>query len=228
MKLFVAIASFLFALPAFGQRHIQGPECKGVVHGVVLGRDGETVSSLDVTLYPLGVSLSYMLPHMKTSQRGEYRFEQLCSGRYSVFVTDTDAGYPLSSPYLIQFLYGGRIPQVKITDKHLDAQLSLDLPPKPPAQLQVRIENSKTESKLEEVEVQLRISRKRRVSYVCHESSPCDSKPFLLLPPDQDVLMRVTASGFHEWRVGTKRGKIIRVPSGELLTIKVALDPIGD
>jgi hypothetical protein len=228
MKLFLAIVPLLFAFPASGQRHIQGPECKGVVHGVVLGRNGERVSGLDVTLYPLGVSLGVMLPHMKTGQRGEYRFEQLCSGRYSVFVTDPDAGYPYSSPYLNQFLYGGRIPEVKITDKHLDAQLPVDLPPKPPAQLQVRIANSKTKAKLEEVEVQLKINRKRRVSYYCHESSPCDSKPFLLLPPDQDVFMRVTADGFHEWKDGTQRGKIIHAPSGELLTIDVELVPIRD
>ncbi len=226
MRLFLAIVPFLFAFSASGQRHLQGPECKGVVHGFVLGPNGERVSSLDVTLYPLGVDLAVLLPHMKTDQRGEYRFEHLCSGRYSVFVTDTDAGYPYSSPYLNQFLYGGRIPEVKITDKHSDALLPVKLPPKLPARLRIRTANSKTKARLVEFEVRLKISRNRRVSYSCNESSPCDSEPFLLLPPDQDVLMRVTAKGFHEWKDVGRRGKIIHARAGELLTIDVELDPI--
>src|SRR5271169_897853 len=112
MNLIFVIVPFLIASPTFGQRHFQGPECKGVVHGVVLGQNGEPVSGLDVTLDPLGVDLSFVLPHMKTDERGEYRFEQVCPGRYSIFWTDEEGGYPRSSSNLNQFLYGGRIPQV--------------------------------------------------------------------------------------------------------------------
>jgi hypothetical protein len=63
MKLVIAIVPLLFALPASGQRHIQGPDCKGVVYGAVLGQNDEPVNGFDVTLYPLdslrGQSLCY-------------------------------------------------------------------------------------------------------------------------------------------------------------------------
>jgi hypothetical protein len=228
ISFFLPIVALLFAFSASGQRHIQGPECKGVVHGVVLGQNGEPVSGLDVKLDPLGVGLSYVLPHMKTNQRGEYRFEQLCDGRYSVFVSDRDAGYPFSSSYINQFLYGGRIPEVKINDAHLDEELTVNVPSMKPAQLQVRITDGKTKTKIEEAEIHLAVNRKRWLSYNCHEFSPCDSKPFLLLPPGQDVLIRVTANGFREWKNGPKRGKIVHALSEELVTIDVTLDPIGN
>lgn len=184
IKLFLAIAPFLFAFPTFGQHEIQiqGPECKGVIHGVVLGQDGKPASDLDVTLDPFGIGLSYLLPHMKTNQRGEYRFEQLCDGRYSVFVSDTDAGYPFSSSYINQFLYGSRIPEVKIDGAHLDEELAVNVPSKKPAQLQVRVTNGKTKTKIEEAEIHLVVNRNRWLSYNCHKFSPCDGKPFLLLP----------------------------------------------
>jgi hypothetical protein len=227
IKLFLAIAPFLFAFPTLGQHEIQGPECKGVIHGVVLGQDGKPASDLDVTLDPLGIGLSYLLPHMKTNQRGEYRFEQLCDGRYSVFVSDTDAGYHFSSSYINQFLYGSRIPEVKIDGAHLDEELAVNVPSKKPAQLQVRVTNGKTKTKIEEAEIHLVVNRNRWLSYNCHKFSPCDGKPFLLLPPDQDVLVRVTANGFHEWKNGGTRGKIVHALPGELVIIDVALDPIG-
>jgi hypothetical protein len=227
IRFFIAIVPLLFAFPTFGQHEIQGPECKGVVHGVVLGENGEPVNGLNVALDPLGVGLGYVLPHMKTNQRGEYRFEQLCDGRYSVFVSDRDAGYPYSSSYMNQFLYGSRIPEVKIDGNHLDGELTVNVPSKKPAQLQVHVANGKTRTKIEEAEIHLEVNRNRWLSYNCHKFSPCDGKPFLLLPPDQDVLMRVTANGFHEWKNGGTRGKIVHALSGELVTIDVALDPIG-
>jgi len=45
MKLLLAIATLLFAFPAFGQNYVgrereNETQCKGAIHGVVLGRDG--------------------------------------------------------------------------------------------------------------------------------------------------------------------------------------------
>lgn len=225
MKRFLAIVPLLFAFPASGQHYPQEPQCRGVIHGVVLGQNGQPVSDLNVILYPLGVDLGVLLPQMKTDQRGEYRFEHVCSGRYSVFIEDEKAGYPYSSPYLNRFLYGGRIPEVKITDTSLDAQLPVNVPPKP-AQLQVRLTNSKTKARILRADIDLRVSRKRRLTTYCDESISCDSKPFFLVPPDQDVLLHVTSNGFHEWKESAGRGKPIRVRSGEILTIDAALDPI--
>ena len=225
MRLFLAIVPLLFALPASGQQHIQDPTCMGVIHGVVLGQDGEPVKGINVVLYPLGVGLGVVLPHAKTDQRGEYRFEQVCSGRFSVFVKDNEAGYPQSSPYMYQFLYGRLAPEVKITDTILEGPLAVDLPPKP-AQLRLHLINSRTKEKIMSADIEARVSRKRSVKVHSEASILADAEPVFLLPPDQDVFLHITSKGLREWKESVGRGKLFRVPSGELLTIQVELDPI--
>lgn len=227
MKLFLATVLLSFALPASGQNYPQETQCKGVVHGVVLRQNGQPVGDLNVVLFPIGVDLAIVLPQMKTDQQGEYRFEHVCPGRYSVLVEDEKAGYPLSSPYLNWFLYGTRVPEVKITDVRSDAHLTVNVPPKP-AQLQVRLTNSRTKAKIARVDVELKANRKRTMKTYCDESQymSCDSEFFFLVPPGEDVFLHVTSNGFQEWKESAGRGKLIHVRPGEVLTINVELDPI--
>jgi hypothetical protein len=225
MKFFLVVVPLLFALPASGQHNIQDPTCKGVIHGVVLGHDRQPVKGINVVLYPLGVGLGFVLPHAKTDQQGEYRFEQVCSGRFSVFVKDNEAGYSQSSPYMYQFLYGRLSPEVKITDTILDAPLAVDLPSKP-AQLQLRLINSRTKEKIMTADIEAKVSRNRSVKVHSEASILADTELVFLLPPDQDVFLHITSKGFHAWKESVGRGKLFRVPSGELLTIQVELDPI--
>src|SRR6267143_4939748 len=96
VKLLLAIATLLFAFPAFGQNYIGRNErhetqCKGAIHGVVLGRDGKPWSGISLVLKPAR-DYNYVLPRVKTGQRGEYRFEEVCSGKWGVFVEDKEAG----------------------------------------------------------------------------------------------------------------------------------------
>lgn len=225
MKPTLAIVPLLFALPSLGQNYIQDSTCKGVIHGVVLGQDGQPVGGVNVVLYPLGVGLGVALPHSTTDQRGEYRFVQVCSGTFSVFVKDNQAGYPQSSPYLYQFLYGRRAPEVKITDTILDAPLAVNLPPKP-VQLQLHLSNSRTKEKIVGADIEEKVSRKRRVKVHSEGSILADTEPAFLLAPDKDVFLHITSKGFHEWKESVGRGKLIHAPPGKLLTIEVELDPI--
>ena len=113
---------------------------------------------------------------------------------------------------------------MEITDKNLDIQQNVNVPPKP-GQLHVRLIISDTKSKVTKVEVQLHATRKRSVRFSCadSDSSLCESDYFLV-PPDQNVKLHITSRGFHEWRESAGRGKTIRVPAGEVLTVEVKLD----
>jgi len=210
--------------PYTGKAQGQQPNCKGVVHGVVLSQGGKPLGGIGLILEPVG-DYDYLLPRVKTDQRGEYRFEGVCDGSWGVFVEDKEAGYPHSGRYMNWFLYGVRSPQVEITDKNSDAQLNVNAPPKP-GQLRVHFITSNTKVTVTKVEVQLKAARKRRVLLSCggSDSSLCEGDYFLV-PPDQNVKLRITAKGFRGWPGNPGRGRTIRVPSGEVLTIEAELKP---
>src|SRR6267143_4610939 len=127
MNIFDIILALLFVVPTGSQNYISEiprhqTSCKGVLHGIVLGRDGKPWGGINLVLEPVGY-YDYILPLVRADQRGEYRFEEVCEGRWSVFVEDKEAGYPHSGRYMNWFLYGMWSPQVEITDKNLEAQL---------------------------------------------------------------------------------------------------------
>jgi hypothetical protein len=223
MKILPPIAAFLLTLSAFGQRGMQGPHCTGVIHGTVLLQGGRTASGLDVNLYPIGVDLDYVLPHMKTDEAGGYSFDHVCPGKYTVLPADGDAGYSDSDYY---FLYARRPSTVKITKRSPNANLIVNLPPKA-AQLRVRLANSKTKAKIEDYAVKLTVTKARTTEPQCggSDGGSCGSESPILVPPDQDVFVHITSDGFHEWRESVGSGKRIHVPSGEILTIDAELEP---
>jgi hypothetical protein len=52
-----------------------------------------------------------------------------------------------------------------------------------------------------------------------------DSKRAVLLPPDRDLLLHITADGFHECDDSGGEGKLLFLPSGTKRTIVVQLEP---
>jgi hypothetical protein len=229
MKILLA-AALLFGLPTAAQNHVgdrsqQNADCKGEVHGVVIGHDHKPWSGVNLILEPDG-DYDYVLPRTKTDQRGEYRFQRVCTGKWGVFVEDKEAGYPSSGRLMNGFLYGNRIPEVKITDKNLDARLNVNVPPKP-GMLVVHLTNRMTQTKISSIDVELKVSRRQRTQFSCGNSgsSTCVDDPFLV-PPNQDVKLHVTSKGFHEWQESAGRGKLIHLSAGELVTIDVELEPI--
>jgi hypothetical protein len=221
MKIFIRIASLLVAFPAFGQHGMQGPRCTGVVHGTVFLQGERPANGLDVDLYPIGVGLGYVLPHMKTDEAGGYSFEHVCPGKYTVLADDAEAGYKGSDDY---FLFGRRTSAAKITKRNPNANLIVNLPPKA-AQLRVRL-TSKTKA-IQEFDVKLSVTPARTAEYRCGglDRTSCGSESPILVPPDQDVFVHITSDGFHEWKESVGRGKLIHAPSGEILTIEAELDP---
>ena len=215
---------FVFPLQAYrGETEGQQPSCKGLVHGTVLGQDGTPWGGIALILEPVG-DYDYLLPRVRTDQRGEYRFEDVCGGRWGVFVEDKEAGYLHSGRYMNLFLYGVRSPQVEITDNNLDVQLNVNAPPKP-GRLRVQFITGNTKVRVTIAEVQLRVTRKRRALVSCGGSESCEGDYFPV-PPDQNVKLRITAKGFHEWPGNPGGGRTIRVPSGEVLTVNAKLKPI--
>jgi hypothetical protein len=131
-------AIFLLDLPAVtpGQSVSQRPECGGVLHGVVLDRQGKPVPDIRLLAYPVGVHIEGVLARTRTNQAGEYRFEHLCPDKYTAFPDDEKAGYEFSSPWPFEFFSGRPAKQVKLDSKHPSGEISISLFPKP-AQVEV-------------------------------------------------------------------------------------------
>ncbi len=227
MRIATATVLLFLAFPLAARACFEDPQAKGVVHGVVLRENGEPVPNFTAVLEMLGVSLGYILPTMKTNERGEFRFEHLYPGRFAVVVENAAEGYPPSGAGWYRILYGGPIPEVRITKSKSDAELIVTLPPKP-ALLDVSLVNSKTKEKISLIELSYTVKPARTVETSCDtaKSMSCTGPPYFLFPPDQDVLLHVTSRGFREWKESIGRGKLIRVGYGELITLNIELDPI--
>jgi hypothetical protein len=211
MKILLAILPLLLSNHALGQSFVS----KVRRH---FAQDSKPWGQINLILEPVG-DYDYVLPPTKTDEHGQYRFSDVSWGGWSVFVQDKEAGYPDSGRLINWFLYGRRNPQVRTTNKNLDAQLNVTAPPRP-GQLRVNLVNSKTRAKVKNMEVQLRVKRKREVQFSCDDAATsCEANDFLV-PPDQDVRLHITSQGFREWKESAGHGKLIHVETGDVLTIR--------
>jgi hypothetical protein len=159
----------------------------------------------------LGVGLGAKLPHVKTNDKGEYRFENLpWWGRYTVYAEDEEAGY--SSFSTGPDLDEGHAAEVELAPEHPEAEFRVYLPPKA-GFLQIHLTNRKTGNVISAMRIAL-MSAANPVSPL-----------FTMRCSSRDVVLIVTSDGFREWDESTGKGKPIRLASGSRLTLDVQLEP---
>jgi Carboxypeptidase regulatory-like domain len=222
-----APAILLFLLAPFAKGNFTGPGCYGLIHGVVVDPQQRPASGLKVTLSPLGFDFDYVLPTTRTDSAGRYKFEQVCSGTYTVYPTDKAAGYPDVNPYVDSHLRGIEpVPGVVLTDEHLDGQFDIDLPPKP-AILIVHAVNEDTGLEITEESVRITVPKKPKSNWVgAIGSKTTNPIVTIALPSDTELLVRVLCDGYHEWQDGRRRGRIVQLEPDSETTLEVRLKPI--
>lgn len=193
MRRFGTAFTLLLAFIAFGQCRLGAEECRGSIHGTLIGQDGQPWSDIGLVLEPVG-DYDYVLPRTKTDERGQYRFSDVCIGFWGVFVQDEKNGYPFAGRLMNFFLYGVHPPQIAITEGHWDAELDVKAPPKP-GLLFVQVRSAETKSSIPVV-IELKVSRKRQLEYSCQESSslPCAQ---IQVPPNTKVKVQIISTGFR-------------------------------
>jgi len=191
----------------------------GVIQGTVIGNDGTPVRDIRLTASPLGVPLVTVLPTTRTDQTGNYRFQRLAWwGRYTVYADDPDAGFSFVSTGPAG---PGTPPEVTVSPEHPEARLDLRLPPKA-GFVRIHLTNKQTGTVISGLEVTVMSSQAPpRLIF----STSCSSDSPVLIPPDKDLLLHVTSSGFHEWDESAATGKPIHVPSGNTVELYVQLAP---
>jgi carboxypeptidase family protein len=209
---------------AYSQNNVvQRPKCRGVIHGTVFDLRGQPVKGVHVTAWPLGVGLGAMLPTLRTDQSGEYRFEHVCPGRYAVIADDEAVAYRSASPMTNEFLYGSPVEEVRINANHARAELPVYLPPRPGFMV-VRIIDEDTKQEVQKCTVTLEVPGQHGEPELSSMFESAEQNHVIEVPPDKDVVVHITADGFHEWSESIGAGKVVHVQSGERATLEAELD----
>jgi len=209
----------LFLLAAASAQQNDEPRPKGVIYGIAIGQDGQPAKQISLTAEPLGVALGAALPHTRTNDAGEYRFENVpWWGRYMVYADDENEGY---SSFSTGPARDSSPPEVELTPEHPEAELKVLLPPRA-GFIQIHLTNQKTGAGISGMRVALMPTESPASPLF---TMSCYSNKVVLIPPDKNLLLHISSDGFHEWNESIGQGKPIRLASGARLKIDVQLEP---
>jgi hypothetical protein len=183
------------------------------------------VKGILVEAWPLGVDLGTVLPTVKTDLAGEYRFENICPGRYTVLPADESLGYPDFSPNLFELLYGYRVAEVKITSQNALARLPIQLPPKP-GRMHIHITDGATSAEILEFTIEVKVPGQHLSPEMKFLFHPEMKGREIGVPPNKDFIVHVTAKGFREWSESIGGRKAVRIPSGTEAALDAQLQPL--
>jgi hypothetical protein len=196
---------------------IRGPKCTGIIHGVVYDLSGGRAQGVRVIAFPVGVDLGAFLPTAKADRNGEYLFDHVCHGKYTVMADDPKAGYPSTFPDQNEFLYGSPTRTVRLNIWRRRAEFTVHLPPKP-GTLLIHLNASQTDTELQQFHVQLSVNGQHK--------SPEERLDFdhndqfeIPVPPGRNVVLDVKAEGYRDI------SKSIFIASGDRLVLDLSVEP---
>jgi hypothetical protein len=218
VRTILVFIGFSLLVTASAQRKDE-PLPKGVIYGIAIGQDGLPAKRIGLTATPLGVPLGAMLPHTRTNDAGEYRFEGIpWWGRYTVYGDDENEGY---SSFSTGPDGDSSSPEVQITPEHPEAEMRVVLPPRA-GFIQVHLTNQKTGAAISGMRIALMPSESPTSPLF---TMSCYSNKVVLIPPNKELLLHISSDGFREWNESIGKGKPIRLASGARLKIDVQLEP---
>lgn len=213
-----AVIAVLALTAVAATANITDPKCSGVLHGAALNEDNQPVPRVGLMLLPLGVDLAYILPTTTTNEAGLYRFENVCSGRFTVVVDDERAGYP-SYVWDAYFLSEAKLQEVVLIPGGSEVELPVSVPPKAGV-LDLRVRNRRTGDEITNVQVILKPQHSDH-AWITFNSDAGK----LLVPSNTDLLLRLKSDGFRQWKEATNKGKPIRLQPSAHFTVEAELEP---
>ena len=215
--LLIALVGLVLLSVSGAQR--ESPTPKGTIFGTVIDHDDQPAKHLGLVAQPLGVALATMLPHTRTDDEGKYRFENVpWWGSFTVFAEDEDAGYSSFSTGLVGETHP---PQVEISLEHPEAELDLTLPPKA-GFIRIHLTNRATGETISGMRIAVMPMEKPQSPIF---TMSCLSDHVILVPPDKNLLLHISADGFHEWDETAGKGKPLNLRSGKQMVLDVQLEP---
>jgi len=226
MKTAIALGVLWLTVGASGQELKQSSNglLTGTLYGVVIDPDGQPAKGTRLwAVMQCPSTCPFWKSETVTSQGGEYHFRPLPLGRkYSVFSKKAELEYPRFSP--------PPTATVELTVEHPNVELRVDLPPRVGI-LTIHLTDRTTGAVIPRVLVKVKVPEAPDARWfeVWADSSNCVffHDCAIPVPPDTDLLVHVSSTGFHEWDESAGKGKPLLVHSGARLTWDIQLEPLS-
>jgi hypothetical protein len=207
------LITFLPCLAGFGQQ-------QGKIEGVVRNEQGIAVAGATVKAQPEGVVLSSAVPQIETDAGGRFEMDHLPSGTYKIFAMKESAGYPDTS---FAFYSNQRFPKLVLRSDAQPAEIVLRIGP-PGGIMTGIVSDAVTGRPVAASFILRRVSDSRLWISMAQRS---DYR--VLLPPDVEVAVEVSADGYSAWHYGDSVDRMhrrpIRLRPGEEKKLNVSLQP---
>ena len=203
-------------------RHEDGQDV-GVIEGQVVDVDGAPVAGVTVSPRYHGAG-SFLLAESKTSAEGRFRLESVLPGWVRLTTSKAEDGYPNTSWTGMFDPNDPEPPEVFVRAGETTSGVLVRLGPKC-GKVTGTILDASTGKPL--LTARLRLAREDTREDLT--MGPDENGAFLFALPDLDYTLEVTAPHFESWRSDKDAEQIpvqhIRVSQGDVLRLKIALDP---
>lgn len=214
MKPCLSIVFLLATLPVSAQITAAAT---GSICGMVLNEHGQRAALVHVTAF-------YMGPHTgimdggTTDENGQYCLEGVRFGEYVMSADDPKKGYP---PMVYSF-FSEDPPNVPVVLSALTPKAHADWQiPFKAAVIRIKLTDAMTGKPL--INMSYTLALRIRPETYLHGSSAASQD--LLIPPNQDVLLTVTADGYQRWPDDGTKTRIVNLAPGTIQNFDIALRP---
>ena len=196
------------------------PAPTGSICGNVQDENGAPAPGIVVAAIYLGPH-SGIRPVSKTDLNGHYCIHDLSAGEYAVSAADPEKQYPdMSTMFYAVHLPGPRVElRAGTNEAHADFRI-----PYKAGKITIKLMDARTGKPITSMLFGMEIKAAPEQRYI-HGSS--DSTMPLLVPPNEDVYLTVTSTGYREWPDDGTKGRIINLLPGTTLELTIALEPLS-
>jgi len=204
---------------------VAGPkEGKGLIDGIVTYEDRNPVKGATVYAVPLGRPMGAIIPHADTDETGYFAIHipRTWFGQFAVAAKKEDEDYPDMSK---QFYSEGKFETITLTSGHPAETVLIRLGPKAGVLLGTVVDAVSSAALSPCVEFR----RASEPNNFLSASGLVKSQYKLLIPPNADILVKISLDGYKTWyypgTVDQAAAKPVRLEPGEKKTIDIRLEP---
>jgi hypothetical protein len=194
------------------------------IDGVVTYQNLTPVKGATVSAEPLGRAMGAITPHAETDQSGYFvmHISRSWFGKFAVAAMKEDEDYP---DMVKQFYSDGKFVTVTLTPRHPHATVTLRLGPR------AGVLVGTVADAVSQVPLSPCVEFRRAAEPGNFMSASGLVKPRykLLIPPDAEILMKISLDGYKTWyypgTVDKTAAKSVRLAPGENKSVDIRLEP---
>lgn len=189
----------------------------GSVCGVVQDETGRPASMVCVEAMYIG-------PHSGpydsaiTDANGYYCMENVRPGEYSMSANDPMKGYPPLG--ILFYTLHAPEPRIRISSQSLHQIANWTIPYKA-GFIRVRGTDRTTGKTIQNITVLIAIRGSEKLRYI---QGGWGAETPILLPPNEDIYVKVSAEGYKPWPAGEEQGRLVTIQPGATLDLSAVLD----